>query len=87
MLDEQNIPETGRWLVIPPWAASLIKRTDLRNASISGDGVSLMRNGRLGMMDRFTLYTSNLLPTAVDGAGNAMRIFAGTTLWLTFASR
>jgi hypothetical protein len=26
VLDEQNIPETGRWLVIPPWAAGMIKK-------------------------------------------------------------
>jgi hypothetical protein len=86
-LDEQNIPETGRWLVIPPWIAALIKKSDLRNASISGDGVSLMRNGRLGMIDRFTLYSSNLLPTAVEGATNAFRIFAGHPHGLTFASQ
>ena len=87
VLDEQNIPETGRWLVIPPWVAALIKKSDLRNASISGDGVSLVRNGRLGMIDRFTLYSSNLLPTAVEGAANAFRIFAGHPHGLTFASQ
>lgn len=86
-LDEQNIPETGRWIVIPPWVAALIKKSDLRNASISGDGVSLMRNGRLGMIDRFTLYSSNLLPTATEGATNAFRIFAGHPHGLTFASQ
>lgn len=86
-LDEQNIPETGRWLVIPPWVAALIKKSDLRNASISGDGVSLMRNGRLGMIDRFTLYSSNLLPTATEGTANAFRIFAGHPHGLTFASQ
>ena len=86
-LDEQNIPETGRWLVIPPWMAAQIKKSDLRNASISGDGVSLMRNGRLGMIDRFTLYSSNLLPTATEGATNAFRIFAGHPHGLTFASQ
>jgi hypothetical protein len=87
VLDEQNIPETGRWLVIPPWVAALIKKSDLRNASISGDGVSLVRNGRLGMIDRFTMYSSNLLPTAVEGATNAFRIFAGHPHGLTFASQ
>jgi hypothetical protein len=87
VLDEQNIPETGRWLVIPPWVAALIKKSDLRNASISGDGVSLVRNGRLGMIDRFTLYSSNLLPTATEGAANAFRIFAGHPHGLTFASQ
>jgi hypothetical protein len=31
-LDEQNIPETGRWLVLPTWAATLIKMSELREA-------------------------------------------------------
>jgi hypothetical protein len=87
VLDEQNIPETGRWLVIPPWVAALIKKSDLRNASISGDGVSLVRNGRLGMIDRFTMYSSNLLPTAVEGTASAFRVFAGHPHGLTFASQ
>lgn len=86
-LDEQNIPETGRWLVLPPRACGMIKKSDLRNASISGDGASLLRNGRLGMIDRFTLYSSNLLPTAVEGATNATRILAGHPHGLTFASQ
>lgn len=87
VLDEQNIPETGRWLVIPPWAAGMIKKSDLRNASISGDSASLLRNGRLGMIDRFTLYSSNLLPTATEGSVNAFRIFAGHPHGLSFASQ
>jgi len=87
VLDEQNIPETGRWLVIPPWCAGLIKKSDLTNASISGDGVSMLRNGRIGMIDRFTLYSSNLLPTAVEGTQNAFRMFAGHPHGLTFASQ
>lgn len=87
VLDEQNIPETGRWLILPAWAAGQVKKSDLRNASISGDGVSLMRNGRLGMIDRFTLYASNLLPTAAEGAATATRIFAGHPHGLTFASQ
>jgi hypothetical protein len=87
VLDEQNIPETGRWLIIPPWAAGMIKKSDLRNASISGDGSSLLRNGRLGMIDRFTLYASNLLPTATEGSVSAFRIFGGHPHGLTFASQ
>ena len=86
-LDEQNIPETGRWLVIPPWIGSLIKKSDLRDASISGDGISLARNGRLGMIDRFTLYSSNLLPSATDGTHTCTRVFAGHPAGLTFASQ
>lgn len=87
VLDEQNIPETGRWLVIPPWVAALIKKSDLRNASISGDGVSMTRNGRLGMIDRFTLYASNLLATATEGSATAFYMPAGHPHGLTFASQ
>ena len=87
VLDEQNIPESDRWLVIPPWAAGMIKKSDLRNASVSGDGVSLLRNGRLGQIDRFTLYASNLLPTLTDGSYNVTRMFAGHPHGLSFASQ
>ena len=86
VLDEQNIPETGRWLVLPPWVAGMIKKSDLRNASISGDGVSMLRNGRVGMIDRFMLYSSNLLPTAVEGSATATQIMAGHPHGLSFAS-
>src|SRR6478609_11789708 len=61
-LDEQNIPETGRWVVVPSWFASAIKRSELRDASLTGDGSSILRNGRLGIVDRLTIYVSNLLP-------------------------
>lgn len=93
VLDEQNIPEQGRWLVLPAWFSSLLKRSDLRDASLTGDGTSVMRNGRLGMIDRFTLYSSNLLPTSVtDGVGGndadgATYIYGGHKNALTFASQ
>jgi hypothetical protein len=93
VLDEQNIPETGRWIVLPSWATSLLKRSDLRDASLTGDSTSVLRNGRLGMIDRFTVYGSNLVPNSVtDGlAGNdsdgAAHIYAGHKAALTFASQ
>lgn len=89
VLDEQNIPETGRWMIIPAWMAALIKRSELRDASLTGDGMSIARNGRLGMIDRFTLYMSNLLPTGVaDGlAANEYAVYSGHSHGLTFASQ
>lgn len=88
-LDEQNIPETGRWLVIPTWMATLIKKSELRQAYLSGDSVSMLRNGRLGMVDRFTIYSSNLLPagTASGLAAGEYAIYAGHAHGLTFASQ
>jgi hypothetical protein len=88
-MDEQNIPETGRWIVMPTWAATLIKLSELRQAYLSGDSVSILRNGRLGMVDRFTLYTSNLLPNGVAGglAAGETVIYGGHSHALTFASQ
>jgi len=88
-LDEQNIPETGRWVVLPTWAATLIKQSELRQAYLSGDGVSMLRNGRLGMVDRFTIYSSNLLPAGTTGglASGEYVFYAGHSHGLTFASQ
>jgi hypothetical protein len=62
VMDEANVPETGRKLVVPAWFAAQIKKSDLKDASLTGDSVSIARNGRLGTIDRFELYVSNLLP-------------------------
>ena len=88
-LDEANIPETGRWLLLPAWASAMLKRSELRDASLTGDGTSLLRNGRLGMIDRFELYMSNLLPAGTAGglASGETQIFAGHSHGLTFASQ
>jgi len=88
-LDEQNIPETGRWVVLPAWISSQIKMSELRDASLTGDSVSILRNGRLGMVDRFTIYVSNLLPMGLAAglaAGESV-IYAGTQHALSFASQ
>lgn len=89
VLDEQNIPEQGRWLILPAWASTMIKRSELRQAYLSGDGVSMLRNGRLGMIDRFTLYVSNLLPqgTTAGLSAGEVAFYAGHSHALTFASQ
>ena len=88
VLQQQNIPESGRIAVLPFWAISLIKKSDLKDASMSGDGVSVMRNGRAGMIDGLTLYSSNNLPNVTDGAiTNVSNIYVGHKNALTFASQ
>jgi hypothetical protein len=88
-LDEQNIPEQGRWVVMPTWVSTLVKTSELRDASLTGDGSSILRNGKLGMVDRFTLYSSNLLPsgTAAGLQAGEWVVYAGHAHALTFASQ
>ena len=87
VLDEQDIPEEGRWLALPSWAVGMIKQSDLKDASLAGDGTSILRNGRVGMIDRFTLYRSNLLDSATETPGKSFHMMAGHTSALTFASQ
>ncbi len=82
-LDEANVPETGRFSVLPPWICGMIKKSDLQDASIAGDGTSILRNGRVGMIDRFTVYNSNNLATT-SGTSNCI---AGTKHGISFASQ
>ena len=88
-LDEQNIPETGRWVVMPTWATFQLKRSELREVFVSGDQVSILRNGRFGQVDRFTIYASNLLPfgTGAGLAAGEWVIYGGHAHGLTFASQ
>ncbi|MEN6644303.1 MAG: hypothetical protein ABFE08_17830 [Armatimonadia bacterium] len=83
VLDEANCPESGRFLVIPARMANLIKKSELKDASITGDNQSVVRNGRLGMIDRFTLYVSH----NINISSGKYSIIAGTKMGLTFATQ
>jgi len=37
VLDEANAPESDRFLVIPAWVAAMIKKSDVKDASLTGD--------------------------------------------------
>ena len=87
VLDEANCPEGNRFVVIPAKMAGYIKKSDLKDASLAGDGTSILRNGRLGMIDRFTVYMSHNLPYTVDGANREFDIIAGHKMGFTFASQ
>ena len=96
ILDEQNIPESDRWLVMTPLERYMLMQSNLAQAYYTGDSTSPVRNGRIGMIDRFQLYVSNLLPRAAAGQdwdgeadGTALKrhaIVAGHKSAITFAA-
>jgi hypothetical protein len=87
VMDEQSIPETGRWVVLPAWACGMIKKSDLKDASLAGDGTSILRNGRVGMIDRLMIYMSNNIATTADGSDTVFNIISGHKSGLTFAAQ
>jgi len=88
-MDEQDVPDTGRYLLLPPWMNGMLKKSDLRDASIMGDATSVFRNGKVGMLDRFMVYINNGLSTVTDGTTNrqATNVIFGHKKALTFASQ
>lgn len=68
VLDEQNVPENDRWLVMDPLTRQLLMYSNLAQAQFMGDDKSMVRNGKIGMIDRFSVYVSNQLPTAAYNA-------------------
>lgn len=62
VLDEQNIPESERFLIIDPTTRYRLMQSNLAQAQFMGDDKSMIRNGMIGKIDRFTVYVSNQLP-------------------------
>lgn len=87
VLDEQNLPESNRYIVLPAKACGLIKKSDLKDASLSGDGTSILRNGRLGTIDRFTIYSSNNVDVGTGGDAGEYDIVFGHKSAITFAAQ
>jgi len=83
VLDEANCPESDRFIIIPAKMAGMIKKSDLKDASLTGDSVSVLRNGRLGMIDRFTVYMSHNLSVT----SGKFSLIAGHKMGFTFASQ
>ncbi len=87
VLDEQNVPEENRWFVIPPWMRGMIMKSDLKDASLTGDGQSILRNGRIGRIGNFTLYVSNLLTSVTDSSNKCWHAMAGQKNAISFAAQ
>jgi hypothetical protein len=97
VLDEQDVPETDRFLVITPVERQILMQSNLAQAQFMGDPSSILRNGKIGMIDRFTVYVSNLVPRAAadkdwtggtdNGTAKRHAVMAGHKSAITFASQ
>jgi len=87
-LDELNIPEEGRFIVLSPEFISMLKQSELRQAYLTGDATSPLRNGLVGMVDRFKVFQSNMVYTPASGSDSGYtHVLAGHPKALSFASQ
>ena len=85
VLVEANIPSENRWVVVPAWFCANLKKSDLKQADVTGDSTGVIRSGVVGMIDRTKIIQSNLLYSATEGTATLFYVLFGTKEALTFA--
>lgn len=92
ILEENNAPMENRWMILPPKAAGMLQKSDVKNANEMGDSKSIARggmtNGLLGKVGSFDIYVSNqLTKTGVAGPAQVTHAMSGQKSAITFASQ
>lgn len=87
-LDESDVPNEGRWVVVPPWyRGMLLKDVRFTNYGTSANRDTL-KNGTIGEVNNMTIKVSNNLSGATSGtlavSGGVYTVLAGTSDAATF---
>jgi hypothetical protein len=85
ILSENNVPTTGRWVVLPPWAHGLLQKDSRFVANGTGYNVDILQNGRVQRTTTFNVQLSNNCPKT--SATSSYKIIAGTSLATTMADQ
>ena len=81
-LDELNIPQEGRFIIMPPWVAGLA----LQNSTFLAASAESTLNGAIGMVAGFNVLVSNNVPTT-GTAPVVSHLVAGHASGWTFAQQ
>lgn len=83
-LDEANVPQQGRWVVVPPWYYGLLLEDD-RFVRVDASGSDQgLRNGIVGRALGFDVLESNNAPFVT---GDDYAVIAGHPSAITFAEQ
>lgn len=94
VLDNNNVPEEGRWVVVPPWYEGVLLKDPrfvsfgtpqaMANLSSGGiDGSTMRPTGQIGRVAGFDVYKSNNVPST---SGTYQVLFGHNMAW-TFAQQ
>lgn len=87
-LDQNEVPDDGRWIALPSAVTQLIKSSELKNASVTGDPRSPLRTGYIGDIDRFQVLRTNRLSRVLDATSvMATNVVFGHKSAVTFATQ
>ena len=85
-LDEAYVPKKGRYIVVPPWAESLLEQTQAFVSVATPAQQEVFTEGLIGRVSGFDVYTSNN-SVEYDQANNGWVVQAGHPMALTFAEQ
>lgn len=83
ILDEANVPEDGRWVILPPWYHAMIEKSP-KFQYTSENMSSVVRNGVVGRIAGFDVMKSNNVPNT---AKEKYKILAGHGIATTYAEQ
>lgn len=85
-LDEAYVPKKGRYLVIPPWAETLLEQTQAFVSVATPAQQEVFAEGLIGRVAGFDVYVSNN-SVQFDVTNNGWIIQAGHPMAITFAEQ
>lgn len=87
-LDELNVPNTGRYVILPPWMHGCLIRDDRFVEADKSADAGTLRNGQVGRAAGFAILSSNNTPFLTTTTTNDTAVVqAGTSRAITFAEQ
>ncbi len=75
LLDKENVPTIGRFIVVPPWVHGLLLMNEKFVSAGTATTDEVLSNGFIGRVSGFDVYISNNVPTT--GGGICHKLIAG----------
>jgi hypothetical protein len=88
-LDEADVPEQGRFVIVPPWYEGLMLKDDRFIKTGSSAAENRLANGIIGYAAGFIVLKSNNVPKVAAGQGvvENYKIIAGHNIAWSFAEQ
>ncbi len=83
-LSEKNVPKSGRWVVLPPWAYGLLLKDERFAGAGSFGATQTLGNAQVGQAAGFCVLESNNVPSL---GGTKYKILAGHSVAWSFADQ
>jgi len=82
LLDEANVPNVGRWIIVPPWYEGLLLKDERFVKFGTPPQDARLLNGMIGRAAGFNVMTSNNINHT---SGTKYKLMAGTNMAITMA--